>query len=814
MKIPGGALLRACLLASLPAAALAQTAPVIVEAESGTLGSSLTTSTAGTVTYVTTTENAAVNPTPSRTATYTVTFPTAGTYELYVRILTGPNTGNDDSFYIGNGFNTTTNWSAAYNTSSGGFTGANDTVLTGGGAGQNVYKWVKLTGADGIGPAGWVVPADSLTQTFAWGSREDGLNFDKLAFGVAGVCYTVTNLNNATNATGTCPPPPPPDPPAYTRTDPAIATGNAKYLGAAWSPGTASLNFANYWNQITPENGGKWGTVEGTRDVMNWAQADESYALAKARGFKFKWHTMVWGSQQPAWLTALSPAEQLEEITEWYAAVAERYPDIDQMDVVNEPLHAPPAYINALGGAGATGWDWVIRSFELARQYFPHTQLLINDYSITNDGNATTRYLQIIQLLKDRGLIDGIGDQVHAFSTTENAPMPNHRANLDRLAATGLPIYGSEFDLDGVAFGVINNEVQVANYQRVFPVFWEHPSVKGITIWGYVRGFHWRNSQGDWLLYPNGGERPALQWLIRYVQNIPATVTAGQVFTVSESPADPNIAVARAYLESQGFPVNDTTVGTVVLLLAHPEAGGLAAFDGSAAQAASLRTQFAATYGRVIGTVTATDPDADTVFSQWAIADGNTKFVIEPATGVLRVAPGAAVDFETAVSHSVSVTVWDGYNRSAAAPVTIKVTNANDNAPAITAGQAFSITDGYKQIIAEIEVSDPDDVNQIGFTKFKNFKIVSGDPGKVFKLRKDGELEVFAKEIDWSKSGYVLGATVGDGTNTSAVETITVSIPARVALCVNDVIQVEVPKQDAAALIAAGADLGLCKYWE
>jgi endo-1,4-beta-xylanase len=245
--------------------------------------------------------------------------------------------------------------------------------------------------------------------------------------------------------------------------------GQDKFLGAAWSPGTASLNFANYWNQVTPENGGKWGTVEGTRNSMNWSQADEAYALAKSHGFVFKWHTLVWGNQQPNWIAALPPEEQLAEIKEWYAAIAERYPQIDQIDVVNEPLHAPPSYKAALGGDGATGWDWIITAFTMARQYFPNAKLLINDYSITNDGNATTRYLQIIQLLQDRGLIDGIGDQVHAFSTTEAAPMPNHRANLDRLAATGLPIYGTELDLDGTPVGVINDECRSRNFQRVFP---------------------------------------------------------------------------------------------------------------------------------------------------------------------------------------------------------------------------------------------------------------------------------------------------------------------------------------------------------
>ncbi len=66
--------------------------------------------------------------------------------------------------------------------------------------------------------------------------------------------------------------------------------------------------------------------------------------------------------------------------------VGQRYPEIDMIDVVNEPLngHNPPDggsgranYKNALGGNGATGWDWVIRAFTLARQYLPNAKLII-----------------------------------------------------------------------------------------------------------------------------------------------------------------------------------------------------------------------------------------------------------------------------------------------------------------------------------------------------------------------------------------------------------------------------------------------------
>ncbi len=776
MSHSASALLRACLVLAVPVSAMAQTEPVIFEAETGTFGTptTLTIAAQNGVTYVTTSLDNTGVPTAERIATYQVTFPEAGNYELYARYLVGPGGANDDSWYLGQGFGVKTpgdgaQW-ALQNETNTGFTAPGATVLPGGTVPTQVFKWVKVTGSQG--PAAWVVPAGQLTQTFQWSSREDGMFMDKLAFGRAGVCYTVSNLDTVSNATGTCPPPPPPDPPPYTRTDPPIATGKDKWLGSAWSPGTASLNFANYWNQVTPENGGKWGSVEGTRDVMNWTQADAAYALAKSNGFPFKWHTLIWGAQQPNWMETLTPEEQLEEIREWYAAIAARFPDIDMIDVVNEPLHDPPdatspgntapnsgsgKYINALGGANGlygTGWDWVIKSFELAREFFPDAELHLNDYSITNDGNATTRYLQIIQLLKDRGLIDAIGDQGHAFSTTEAAPMPNHKNNLDRLAATGLPIYISELDIDGVLVGVINDEVQVANFQRIFPTFWEHPGVKGITMWGYVRNNHWRNAQGDWILYENGGERPALQWLIRYVGNSPAVV-APQTLSLSES----------------------------------------------------------APAGTAAGTVAATDTDAGTVFSQWQInADPSGKFVIDPANGVVSLVPTATLDFETATSYQIAVSVWDGYMRSEPGTVTINVVNINDNVPAITAGQSFDIDEGYRNVIGGVESSDADDINQIGFTTFQGWAIVGGNAGSVLRITpKVGELVVARPlSIDWRRTSYNVVATVSDGANTSAPAAVTVVIPPRVDMCLFDIIKLEVPKASAPLVFLLGGSLGSC----
>ena len=69
--------------------------------------------------------------------------------------------------------------------------------------------------------------------------------------------------------------------------------------------------------------------------------------------------------------------------------------------------------------------------------------------------------------------------------------------------------------------------MQLADYQRIFPAFWEHPAVRGITLWGYRPG-HWRSAQGAFIVLANGAERPAMQWLIDYVRNavLPPWITA------------------------------------------------------------------------------------------------------------------------------------------------------------------------------------------------------------------------------------------------------------------------------------------------
>ncbi|HOT14916.1 MAG TPA: endo-1,4-beta-xylanase [Bacteroidales bacterium] len=533
--------------------------PVVVEAESGVAGSSFAIKTESGVTYATIkyTVGGTTPDSATRVITYTITFPDSGTYDLYGRYWIGSAGANDDSYYYGNGFgekNLTNadDWVRANNIHNLGYTDNSQVVDGAGGAAYNVWKWINFSQYNGDEPpVSFRVELGELTKTFQIAGREDGFLIDKFVFGRKGLYFTVDKLNKGEEGSKY--------PPGVEPLLPPIAEGKSKFLGCAYGS-DSKYQFEGYWNQVTPGNASKWGWVEGTRDVMNWKDLDEAYNFARKNKFPFKLHTLIWGSQQPTWIETLDSAEQRAEIEEWFAALAERYDSVDYIDVVNEPIHAKPDktgagnYIKALGGAGTTGWDWVITSFKLARQYFPKAKLLINEYSVTNEQKNANTYAQIINLLKKDNLIDGIGIQAHAFST--NVDVNTLKANLAILEATEVPIYATELDIDGPS-----DAKQLQDYQRIFPLFWDNEAVKGVTMWGFRPGM-WRTDQKAYLIDADGIKRPALLWLRAYVNG---TFAPAKTINVSSANNVTSIDVLGDTLQMYAEVLPDTaTIKNVV----------------------------------------------------------------------------------------------------------------------------------------------------------------------------------------------------------------------------------------------------------
>jgi endo-1,4-beta-xylanase len=295
------------------------------------------------------------------------------------------------------------------------------------------------------------------------------------------------------------------------------ARGANKFLGNITTRGQVRSDFLKYWNQITGENESKWSSVEGTRGRYNWAGTDRIADFARQNNIPWRFHTLIWGSQYPSWMNNLSQQEQRAAITAWMDAAAAKYPNVEMIDVVNEglPNHAPPTrWKDALGGDGATGWDWVITAFRMARQRWPNAILKYNDYNIIeweNDVSQAERLLRV--LVSNNTPIDAIGVQAHDAHRISTAQV---RRNIDRLvtASSGLPVFVTEYDI-----GNTDDAAQRRIMEEQITMFWNHPKVVGITYWGYVVGSTWRNGTG--LLHPDGTERPALTWLVNYIRNNP-----------------------------------------------------------------------------------------------------------------------------------------------------------------------------------------------------------------------------------------------------------------------------------------------------
>jgi len=311
------------------------------------------------------------------------------------------------------------------------------------------------------------------------------------------------------------------------------ASGKSKFVGNVISNGySIRSDFSRYWNQVTAENAGKWGSVEGTQGNYSWAQLDSIYSYSVKKGYAYKHHNLVWGQQYPSFVATVDSATLYQEIENWIKLTGQRYPKADFVDVVNEPLHSFTGtalnLVKALGGTGTTGWDWVIKAFQLARQYWsPTTKLLVNEYNIINDANGNANYVKLINILKSKGLIDGIGVQAHS-GEVDGPAISTLKTNLHKLTATGVPVYISEFDINES-----DDNIQLQKYQSVFPLLYEDPGVYGITLWGYVYGQIWQTNA--YMIDSRNAPRPAMQWLKTYLAAPFRPVLISSSATINES---------------------------------------------------------------------------------------------------------------------------------------------------------------------------------------------------------------------------------------------------------------------------------------
>ena len=97
------------------------------------------------------------------------------------------------------------------------------------------------------------------------------------------------------------------------------------FVGNITTNGDVRSDFIQYWDQITPENEGKWGSGRADPGRVQLGRPGCAYNYAIQNNIPFKQHTFIWGAQAPTWINSLSASEQAAEIEEWIRDFCARY---------------------------------------------------------------------------------------------------------------------------------------------------------------------------------------------------------------------------------------------------------------------------------------------------------------------------------------------------------------------------------------------------------------------------------------------------------------------------------------------------------
>jgi endo-1,4-beta-xylanase len=279
--------------------------------------------------------------------------------------------------------------------------------------------------------------------------------------------------------------------------DPSAPTPFQRVLGAQFS-------------SLTPENDMKWDAIHPAPDVYDFASADALVAFARANHQQVRGHTLLWHSQNPAWVTEASQtwtcAQARDVLEDHIRTVVGHFKGrIYEWDVANEIFQdtwdaggvrlrteANP-FLKACADEPVS---LIGDAFRWAHEADPEAALFLNDYNAEGINEKTDAYYELAQqLLADGVPLSGFGAQGHlsllyGFDTSM-------QANFERFAALGLQVAVTEADvriplLPGQT-GPTPEQValQAERYDAMLEACLNVTACRSFTVWGFPDSKSW-----------------------------------------------------------------------------------------------------------------------------------------------------------------------------------------------------------------------------------------------------------------------------------------------------------------------------------
>ena len=268
--------------------------------------------------------------------------------------------------------------------------------------------------------------------------------------------------------------------------------------------------FARDFNQATIHNGFYWMEWEPEQGQINERALDQTrreIAAMRAIGVTdLRGHPLIFPGYEPQWLAEGMRAgkfrrarlaeimrQHIRQVMSLFGA------DIHEWVVVNEPYRFYGAtqgdYFKLI-----LGEEYVDLAFETAREADVGARLLLNDWdnhgtrglggAYEGSGETVARNKAIVDRLKAKSLIDGIGLQVHL-----NAARPPRKQDMiDTMRGYGVPVHLTELDVNlkelrGAPAQRFEKQAQV--YVDVVEAALESGVCESICIWEFGDQYSW-----------------------------------------------------------------------------------------------------------------------------------------------------------------------------------------------------------------------------------------------------------------------------------------------------------------------------------
>lgn len=297
-----------------------------------------------------------------------------------------------------------------------------------------------------------------------------------------------------------------------------------------------------HFNIVVAENDTKPGNINPAEGVYNWDSADKFIALAKANGQDIRWHTLLWHSQAAEWMfknadeSDVSKEVLEERLKNYIFTVGKRYSkDICSVDVVNECISDKNYTLRDESDHSKwlkfLGPDYVDKAFIWAKEAFPNSSLVINDYNLEINPEKRKGMYNLVKGMLERGIpVDTVGLQMHI--NMDNPPVKQIEETIEMFGSLGVNVIVTEMDVSvyqdfqpgkeheekkEYTPELLNKQGQ--RYKELFECFKKEAKagiLKDVILWGITDRFSWKNdfpvrgrTDAPLLFDVDGKEKPA-----------------------------------------------------------------------------------------------------------------------------------------------------------------------------------------------------------------------------------------------------------------------------------------------------------------